>query len=140
MQRNLEYLTRALGTAVFRRVAREALEQLNDVLWRDVLVSQSFTTYGAAQLMRDVHAIIALVERFIPDGSGFFASMNDGVRLLNLPVEESQEGGLLSLKEASDRIFTDNAEAKKVLQELDIDTLTPAHARTILQRRVENSE
>jgi len=52
----------------------------------------------------------------------------------------AEEGAGLSLKEASDRVFTDNTEAKKVLEELDIEILTPANARHILQRRVENIE
>jgi hypothetical protein len=109
------------------------------MLWSDVLMSQSFTTFGAAQFMRDVHAIFALVERYIPDGSAAMSSLGDGAKLLNLPVEVP-EGGGMSLKRASDMVFTDNNEAKKLLDELEIDSLTPANARHILQRRVENSE
>jgi len=139
MKRNLEFLHRALGTAVFRDVLREALEKLQDLLWGDVLMRQTFTTFGAAQFLRDVHAVSALAERYVPDGSDVLASLLDGAKLLNLPVEAA-EGGVPSLKQASDRIFTDNAEAKRVLEELDIDALTPANARQILQRRVENSE
>ncbi len=112
------------------------------MLWTDVLMRQSFTTFGAAQFVRDVHAILSLVERYVPDGSGFvLASLSDGAKLLSLPVGPPDDGGdVMTLKQASDRVFTDNTEAKKVLQELDIDTLTPANARHILQRRVENSE
>lgn len=109
------------------------------MLWSDVLMSQSFTTLGAAQFMRDLHAIIALIERYIPDGSSGMSSLHDGVKLLNLPIEPREEGAV-SLKVASDRVFTDNTEAKKLLDELEIDSLSPANARHILQRRVENSE
>jgi hypothetical protein len=101
-------------------------------------MSHKFTASGAAQFARDVHAISALVERYIPDGSGSLGSLSDALRLLNLPLE-AQEGGM-SLKRATDRVFTDNAEAKKVLEELEVVTLTPANARQILQRRVENAE
>lgn len=67
------------------------------------------------------------------------ASLQDGMRLLNLPVES--DGGDLTLKEASDRVFMDNDEARRVLEELQLDALTqPQNARYILQRRVENSE
>lgn len=138
MRRNFEFLFRALSTAVFRRILRESLEKLQDVLWTDVLMRQSFTTFGAAQFMRDIHAILSLVERYVPDGPSALLSLHDGIKLLNLPVEPRE--GVMSLKQASDRVFTDNTEAKKVLQELDIETLTPANARHILQRRVENSE
>jgi len=108
------------------------------MLWSDVLMSQSFTTFGAAQFSRDMHAIFALVERYIPDGSAAMTTLSEGVKLLNLPVEAA-EGGV-SLKQASDMVFTDNATAKKLLEDLEIDSLTPANARHILQRRVENSE
>jgi hypothetical protein len=135
----LDFLSRALGTAAFRRIWRTALEKLNNLLWSDVLMSQSFTTLGAAQFMRDLHAIVALIERYLPDGSTVMSTLHDGVKLLNLPVEPKEEG-IPSLKAASDRVFTDNTEAKKLLDELGIDSLSPANARHILQRRVENSE
>ena len=140
IRRNFDFLTRALGTAVFRRILRESIDKLQEMLWSEVLMQQRFSTSGAARFMRDIHAIISLVERYVPEGPASLASLNDGVKLLNLPVEPEEEGGVLSLQAASDRIFTDNAEAKKVLQELGIDTLTPANARNILQRRVENSD
>ncbi|KAL2148101.1 hypothetical protein VTH82DRAFT_2392, partial [Thermothelomyces myriococcoides] len=141
---------RALGTAVFRRVWRVALERLNNTLWSDVLMSHKFTASGAAQFSRDLQAISALVERYIPDGSSALGSLSDALQLLNLPVDAPPEGegegegggggGGMSLKRATDLVFTDNTEAKKVLDELDINTLTAANARQILQRRVENVE
>jgi RAD50-interacting protein 1 len=109
------------------------------MLWTDVLMSHKFTALGAMQFMRDLNAIISLVERFIPNGMAPLGGLLDAVRLLNLPI--SPEGqGEVSLKIASDRVFTDNTEAKKMLEELGIDTLTPANARKVLQRRVENNE
>jgi hypothetical protein len=140
LKRNLDFLSRALSTAVFRRVWRSALERLNNMLWSDVLMSQSFTTFGAAQFARDVHAVFAVVERYIPDGSAAMTTLAEGVKLLNLPVEAPEGSGAVSLKQASDMVFTDNATAKKLLEDLEIESLTPANARHILQRRVENSE
>ncbi|KAL2171786.1 hypothetical protein VTG60DRAFT_1784 [Thermothelomyces hinnuleus] len=138
LKRDLDFLQRALGTAVFRRVWRAALERLNNTLWSDVLMSHKFTASGAAQFSRDLQAISALVERYIPDGSSALGSLSDALRLLNLPVD-APEGGM-SLKRATDMVFTDNTEAKKALDELEIDSLTSANARQILQRRVENAE
>ncbi|KAK1766496.1 TIP-1 family-domain-containing protein [Phialemonium atrogriseum] len=138
LKRNLEFLSRALGTAVFRRIWRSALDRLNMLLWSEVLMSQSFTTYGAAQFARDLHAMFSTLERYIPDGSGSLRSLEDAVRLLNLPIEPQE--GVTSLKQATDRVFTDNTQAKKLLEELELDSLTPANARQILYRRVENSE
>ncbi|KAK4192189.1 RINT1-like protein [Podospora australis] len=138
LKRDLDFLSKALGAAVFRRVWRGALDSLNRTLWSDVLVSHRFTASGAAQFRRDVRAISSVVERYIPDGSNSLSSLSDGIRLLNLPVDPQE--GELSLKQASDMVFTDGTEAKKVLDKLDIDSLTPANARNILQRRVENAE
>lgn len=82
-----------------------------------------------------------MVDRYVPGGSAATAFLLDAVRLSNLPVElpEGQEGGM-TLKQASDRVFTDNNEARKVLEELGIEMLEPAHARRVLQNRVETSD
>lgn len=107
---------------------------------------QNFTAYGAAQFLRDLNAIFSLVDRYIPNGLGPLANLHDALRLLTLPVTPPQapEGGAattgLSLKQATDRAFTDNEEARLVIEELGIETLTPANVRHILQRRVENKE
>ena len=48
-----------------------------------------------------------------------------------------EEKVVMSLRQASDRFFVDNTEAKRALEDLGIDSLTPANARNIVQRRVE---
>ncbi|KAI1170401.1 RINT-1 family protein [Nemania sp. FL0916] len=147
LKRNLTFLASALSTAVYRRIWRIALEKLQDMLWSDVLLRQNFTTLGAAQFVRDLQAIFSLVDRHIPDGSQVLSTLQDGAQLLSLPVEANNDddgggggSGIITLQQASDRIFTDNAEAKKTLADLDLEALTPANARKILQRRVEYSE
>jgi len=140
LQRNLEFFSRALGTAAFRRIMREALGKLNNMLWSDVLMGQNFTSLGAAQFVRDVDAVCSLVERHIRAGSSALGPLSDALHLLNLPLQ-AEEGGM-TLKQASDMVFTSNTEAKKLLDlvGLGTDSLSPANARQILQRRVENSE
>ncbi|OAA49622.1 RINT-1 family protein [Metarhizium rileyi] len=142
LQRNFDFLTKALSTASFRRVWHDALDKLQDLLWTGVLLKQSFTTLGAAQFAHDGGAVFSLVERYIPGGSGALDSLREGMQLLNLPAAESADGtgAGLTLKEASDRAFTGNDEARRVLEELGLGTLTPVNARYILQRRVENNE
>lgn len=102
-------------------------------------MSNKFTASGAAQFIQDVRAISTLVERYIPGGSSSLGSLCEALQLLNLPVEAKEET-TLSLRQATDLVFTDNTEAKSVLDRLEIDMLTPANARQILQRRVENAE
>ncbi len=102
-------------------------------------MGHKFTASGAAQFRQDMRAISSLVEHYIPDGSSSLGSLCDALQLLNLPVEAAEESAL-SLKQATDLAFTGNAEAKTILDQLEIDSLTPANARQILQRRVENAE
>lgn len=119
------------------------MDKLDETLWHDVLTRHSFTAFGAAQFMRDLHAVVALVERYIPEGSGVaLARVQEGVRLLNLPMgaDASGKAAAVTLRQASDRVFKDNEEAKRLLAELGIDLLSPTNARHILQRRVEMSE
>ena len=142
LKRNFSFLSKALSTACFRRVWREALDRLQDLLWNSVLLRQSFTTLGAAQFAHDGAAVAALVDRYIPGGSSTLESLREGALLLNLPVDVGGEGdaGAMSLKEASDRAFRDNEQARKVLEELGLRALTPQNARNILEKRVENNE
>ncbi|KAH9904449.1 RINT-1 family protein [Xylariomycetidae sp. FL2044] len=140
IKRNITFLASALSTAVYRRVWREALDRIQDMLWNDVFMRQNFTALGAAQFMRDIQAIRSLVDRYIPDGSAVMNMLQEGAQLLNLPIEPDSEGSGVSLQEMSDRIFTANTEAKTALVELGLESITPPNARKILQRRVENSE
>lgn len=139
LKRNLKFLSSALSTAVDRRVWREALEKLQDMLWADVLMKHSFTTLGAAQFVRDLQAIASLVDQHIAGVSAALSTLEDGARVLSLPLEANDDDGrtTMSLQQASDRFFIDNMEAKKALEELGVETLTPANARNIVQKRVE---
>lgn len=145
LKRNLEFLAKALSAASFRRVWRDALDKLQDLLWTSILTRQTFTTLGAAQFAHDCATIFSLVERFIPNGSAALEALREGLVLLNLPATAAaaaaeDESAAMTLKQANDRAFTDNDEARKVLEELELVALTPLNARQILQRRVENNE
>ncbi|KAK6084610.1 RINT-1 family protein [Seiridium cupressi] len=136
LKRNLSFLEPALSTTVYRKIWRNVLERLQEMLWSGILLRHSFTTLGANRFVGDIQALFSLVDKHIPDGSIAMTQLQEGARLLSLPLE-AEDG--LTLKLASDRIFTDNFEARRVLEELDIETLEPANARRILQSRVENS-
>ncbi|KAK5995681.1 RAD50-interacting 1-like protein [Cladobotryum mycophilum] len=142
LRTNFDFLSKALSTTSLRRVWHDALDKLQDMLWRGVLTRQSFTTVGAAQFAHDVGAIFSLVDHYIPGGSAALEVLREGLSLLNLPptVEEGNTEGVVTLKDASDRAFKDNDEGRKVLEELGLVSLTPVNARQILQRRVENNE
>jgi hypothetical protein len=141
LSNNMAFLHKALATATFRRVWHEALYTLQDLLWKEVLMRERFTTLGAAQFYRDISAIWAVIDEYIPEGSSSALGMpklREGVQLLNLPIVARD--GVMSLNTAYDRVFSDNTEARKVFDELGFSTLTYADARLVLQRRVEVSE
>lgn len=140
LKRNLDFLSKTLSTASLRRVWHEVLDRMQDMLWNGVLMQQSFTTLGAAQFAHDGAVILALVDRYLPGGSSGLEALREGMQLLNLPASAGEGAGRATLKEASDRAFTSNDEARRVLEELGLDALTPVNARHILERRVENNE
>jgi hypothetical protein len=131
------FLRDTISHAAYRRVWRECFNSLQDLLFDEVLVKQTFTTLGAARLLSDVDAIQGTVES-VSRGAGAALSMprlKDGVTLLNLPI--LSENGRMSLKKACEDIFETNAQAYAALEELDITKLTLLQARKILQNRVE---
>jgi RAD50-interacting protein 1 len=137
----MAFLHKALATAPFRRIWREALNSLQDLLWNEVLIRERFTTLGAAQFYHDLTAIWAVIDDYIAGGSSSALGMlklREGAQLLNLPVVERD--GPMSVSSAYNRVFADNAEAKKVIDELGFSTITYIEARLVLQRRVEASD
>jgi RAD50-interacting protein 1 len=137
----MAFLHKALASVTFRRIWHEALDALQDLLWNEVLMRERFTTLGATQFYRDLTAVWAIIDEFIPDGSSSALGMpklREGAQLLNLPIVARD--GLMSLSSAYDRVYADNTEARKVIDELRFSTITYVDARLILQRRVEASD
>lgn len=139
LRQNFKFLLRILSTSIFRLVWRRALGSLAELLQRDVLLKQSFSSFGATQFKHDVAAIFSLVDSFIPGGSAALPVLRDSVILLTLP-DESEDEDLPSFGEASSKAFTSNEDARSVLEKLHLTSLTPALARSVLERRIENSE
>jgi hypothetical protein len=141
LKTNMDFLERALGAAPFRRIYSHAFGTLQDCLWNDILMRERFTTLGAAQFYRDVAAIWFIVDRYFVGGSSSALGMpklREGVQLLNLPLKAGENE--MCLEDVNRRLFTSNDEAKKVLEELKYETITPNEARQVLQRRVECDE
>lgn len=103
-------------------------------------MKQDFTTVGARHFLQDLAAIQSVINSCVKYAGGPLLGMprlREGVEFLNLPLEP--EDGGLSLKEATDLMFTSNAGATEVLERLKMNHLSNAHARAILQKRVEAS-
>ncbi|KAN0101854.1 RINT-1 family protein-like protein [Hyaloscypha variabilis] len=141
LQHNLEFLQKTLGIAPFKRVCRESLESLENLLYNDVLLRQDFSTLGAARFMQDVTAIQRVVDSCMPRGSGTTLGMpklKEAAALLNLPVEA--EEGRMPLMEACQEIYAGGAQAKEALENLGMTRLTNYEARSVLAKRLETQQ
>ncbi|OJD15073.1 hypothetical protein AJ78_04644 [Emergomyces pasteurianus Ep9510] len=146
----ISFLHRLLATAPLRRITRQLLLAVQTYIWDNVLMRNTFSTTGASQLACDVDNICTVVD--MAAGSGMesrrvMQKLEDGLLLLNLKInpgggnDTSTSGGHeapdLSLWEVEKRIFVNNESARSLLAELNIETLSEAEARAVLERRVE---
>jgi hypothetical protein len=145
----LSFLSRALGTAPLRRVSRQLLLSVQSYVWDSVLTKHTFSETGAAQLASDVDHLCHVVDSALGASSQAGISLrtikklSEGLRILCLSTAE-QEGDIstndgvpLRLWDVEKRLFRDNESARSVLAELEIDSLSEAEARSVLERRVE---
>ncbi|PGH11323.1 hypothetical protein AJ79_04939 [Helicocarpus griseus UAMH5409] len=149
---DISFLHRLLAMAPLRRITRHVLIAIQTYIWDNVLMRNTFSTTGAAQLETDVDNICKVVE--MATGKGMdprrvIQKLEDGLLLLNLKIkpERANDDALLagddddakdlSLWEVEKRVFANNESARVLLAELNIETLTEAEARTVLERRVE---
>ncbi|KAL3426342.1 rint-1 family protein [Phlyctema vagabunda] len=142
LERDLKFLQKTLSSSAFRRVARECMESLQDLLWADVLMRENFTTLGAAQIKRDFMALVNVVNTHCRSIRGTMLSMpklTEALVLLNLPLEAS-ETETITLSDAHSRCFRSATEAEKLLKSLGLAELGVTDARNILARRIEVSE
>lgn len=137
----MEFLRKVLGDAPFRRIWRDALGSLQDLIFHDVLLRQDFTSLGSAQLRFDFEAIQTTIGRHIKYGNDSTFAMpklREAIFLLSLPVEA--EGDQKSLREVSEEIFADGQRTSDALESLGLKHLTNGEARAVLAKRLEASD
>ncbi|KAJ5093005.1 hypothetical protein N7456_008866 [Penicillium angulare] len=142
----LAFISKALGVAPLRRISRQLLVSIQSYIWDNVLTRNTFSAAGATQLVGDVEQLCSMVDTTLGVAAHAGGSLlimnrlNEGLRLLNLSptVGDSNESeSTLGLWDVEQRLFKDNESARAVLAELNIDTLTAAEARSVLERRAE---
>ncbi|KAL2379623.1 hypothetical protein RJZ90_005148 [Blastomyces dermatitidis] len=147
----ISFLHRLLAMAPLQRITRQLLLSIQSYIWDNVLMRNTFSTTGASQFAADVDNICKVVDVATEDGMGsrnVMRKLEDGLLLLNLKIKPTQKDHgastgagdktpNLSLWEAEKRIFESNESARSLLAELNIETLTEAEARAVLERRVE---
>ncbi|EZF30684.1 hypothetical protein H109_05369 [Trichophyton interdigitale MR816] len=149
---DFSFLSRTLAIAPRRRVANHVLLAIQTYIWDSILMRNSFSTSGAAQLSVDISNICDTVDAAIGIKAGeelaarTMKKLRDGLFILNLKIKAGEDQPpnasgaaktALGLWEAEKKLFANNESARGVLSELCIDTLTEADARSVLERRVE---
>ncbi|CAG8942204.1 unnamed protein product [Penicillium salamii] len=144
----LSLLSRALGTAPLRRVSRQLLLSIQSYIWDNVLIKHNFSATGASQIASDVDHLCSVVDSATVPSKHAGASLqtikklSEGLRLLCLSAtdngdEPSEDDATPKLWDVENKLFRDNESARGVLAELEIDSLSEAEARSVLERRVE---
>ncbi|MCJ1398688.1 hypothetical protein MMC11_001889 [Xylographa trunciseda] len=146
----LAFLSKVLAEAPLRRVSRHLIQAIQTFLWDRVLMLHKFSESGIAQFTRDLYAFWEVFDRYIAPGQGEIGMrrLREAVELMSMPVkaeqgatddgaEESKES--IGIWEVEKRVFRDNESAREVLEELGLEVLTEAEARSVLERRIELS-
>ena len=164
---NLAFLSKCLAEAALRRIVRQLTLSIQIYLWDHVLMRHSFSSYGAAQLSRDVTAIWEVVDRYLGPGQGEagMRKLREGLTLLSMPIKSKKNGTVdgaeddevdidawigedgggidgeqepdMGVWEVEKRMFRSNESAREVLEELGMETLMESEARGVLERRIE---
>ena len=139
----LSFLEQVLAQAPLRRIARQLMLTIQNFLWDHVLMRNTFSAAGVAQLSRDVSAICGVVDRHVGEGQGQLGmrKLTEGLQLLSLPLEVEGDVGegesTLGLLDVEQRMFMSNESGREVLDELSFETLSEIEARHVLERRLE---
>jgi RAD50-interacting protein 1 len=151
LQTLITYLVRAVGTVPLRKLVKQMLQDIDRILFTNVILSHSFSGAGAAQLSVDLAAIDVVVAKLIDRNmveSGL-GRVHQATALLNISIKagkehkddndgDGSENEKIGLFEAGKRLFEGSGEdAKELLDELGLDRLGVAEARKVLARRVE---
>ncbi|GAB1211733.1 hypothetical protein ATERTT37_000857 [Aspergillus terreus] len=152
----ISFLSRTLGVAPLRRIVRQVLLSIQTHIWSNVLMRNTFSAAGAAQLISDMEHLCGVVDAALGSAAQAGGSMkvlrklSEGLLLLGLKTSAPKDGSSeeddnspdekvigLGLWDVEKRLFKDNESARVVLADLGVETLTEAEARSVLERRAE---
>lgn len=137
----MHLLKGCLSTATLRRIWKAVSSQLQEVLWRDVILYSRFTLAGGRQFSRDIKAINDMVDNSIAGASSGALGMlkiQDATKILRLPLIPRADA--ISISEAYIRATTDNTSLKVLWEELQCKELDYTAVRRVVERRVEADE
>lgn len=141
----LSFLSQVLAQAPLRRIARQLALSIQAFFWDNVLMRNSFSSSGAAQLAKDIDVVSNVMDRYLGQGQAAsgIRKLKEALILLTLPALEGKIGENeksredMGLWEIERKIFKSNESGREVMDELGLEVLTEAEARNVLERRVE---
>lgn len=131
----LDFLSKTVATAVFRRVFRKLGTGIQDWMWDYVITRNQFSSAGGSQFSSDINEIWKTCSRYVEEPTASMRKLKDTCVLLTLPTAPAE--GSIGLKEVSGPVFENNDKARDTLSRLGLANLSVNDARTVLQRRVE---
>ena len=141
----LSFLVRALAVAPLRRVIRSMSKEMDEILFKNVVLARDFSWQGAKQFKADITGLVSTMDQAL--GRKFrhnaIRRSQESALLLTLPVDGEQSGDsegsddVLTLWDVEKKLFASNEDARSVLAELGCSSLTEAEARRVLKCRLE---
>lgn len=137
------FLYKVLAQAPLRRIVRQLALSLQAFFWDNILMRNSFSLSGGAQLTRDLEAIWNVMDKYLGQGQGAIGmrKLKEALILLTLPIsgseskDEDQE--TVDMWEVEHKLFESNESGREVLEGLGLNVLSEADARNVLERRIE---
>ena len=145
----LAFLQKVLAQSPLRRISRHLIQAIQTFLWNRILMLHKFSASGIAQFTRDLYAFWEVFDRYVAPGQGEIGMkrLREAMELMSMPVKAqgTAGGGVEGTKESigiwevEKRVFRDNESAREILEDLGLEVLTEAEARSVLERRIELS-
>ena len=145
LDENLAFLSKVLAQAPLRRIVRQAALAIQAFFWDSVLMRYTFSASGIAQFTRDIEVVWETIDRWVPgqQGETGMRRLKEALMLINLPDNRDQvntqdeDAPALGLWQVENRVFSNNENARLVLEELGLEVLSESDARNVLERRID---
>lgn len=133
----LEFLSKTVATAVFRRVLRRLGTGIQSWMWDYVITRNKFSSAGGKQFATDMSEIWNTCSKYVEDPTASMKMLKDVCVLFTLPTSTSEGEAKPGLKEVVRAVFEDSDKAQAILARLELANISVNDARVVLRGRVE---
>lgn len=133
----LEFLSKTVAMAVFRRIFRKLGAVVESWMWDYVITRNKFSSAGGKQLATDVSEMWNTCSKYVEDPTASMKMLKDVCVLLTLPTSTAVGETTPGLKEVVRAVFEDSDKAQAILMRLELANISVNDARVVLRGRVE---